>query len=97
MQTFNIAVVNSAIVVYIAVIAYNTIFQLFTVRAKFLLKWRNQIRICSGDASSATTMVSTGGKIIQFGILILDTLKIKFLDTLKVNTRLNPFKVIFIS
>ena len=68
MQTFNIAVVNSAIVVYIAVIAYNTIFQLFTVHTEFLLKWKNQIHICSGNASSATAMVSTAEKIIQFGI-----------------------------
>ena len=89
--------VNAAIVVYIAVIAYNTIFQFFTVRAEFLLKWRNQIHICSGNASSATAMVSTGEKIIEFGILILDTLKIKFLDTLKVNTRLNAFKMISIT
>ena len=94
---FNIVVVNAAIVVYIAVIAYNTIFQFFKVRAEFLLKWRNQIHICSGNASSATAMVSTRENIIQFGILILDTLKIKFLDTLKVNTRLNAFKGISIS
>ena len=89
--------VNAAIVVFIAVIAYNTIFQFFTVHADFLLKWRNQIYICSGNASSATAMVSTGEKIIQFGILILDALKTKFLDTLKLDTRLNVFKVIFIS
>ena len=67
--------VNAAIVVHIAVIACNTIFQFFTVRAEFLLKWRNQIHICSGNASSATSMVSTWEKIIQFGIMILDTLK----------------------
>ena len=79
-----------------AVIAYNTIFQFFIVRAKFFLKWRNQIHICSGIASSATAMVA-GEKAIQFGILILNTLKIKFLDTLKVNTRLNTFKGISIS
>ena len=89
--------VNAAIVIFIAVIAYNTIFQFFTVHADFLLKWRNQIYICSGNAFSATAMVSTGEKIIQFGILILDALKIKFLDILKVNTRLNAFKVISIS
>ena len=77
--------VNAAIVAYIAVIAYNTVFQFFTVRAEFLLKWRSQIHICSGNASSATATVSTEEKIVQFGILILDTLKIKFLDTLKVN------------
>ena len=75
MQTFNIVVLKSAIVVYTAVIAYNTIFYFFTVHAEFLLKWRNQIHVCSGNASSATTMVSTGEKIIQFGILILDALK----------------------
>ena len=86
--------VNAAIVEYIAVIAYNTIFQFLTVRAKFLLKWWNQIHSCSGNASSATAMVSTGEKSIQSGISILDTLKIKFLDTLNVNTRLNAFKVI---
>ena len=89
--------VNSAIVAYIAVIAYNTIFQFLTERAEFLLKWRNQIHICSENASSATIMVSTAEKNIQNGILILDTLKIKFLDTLKVNTHLNDFKVISIS
>ena len=88
--------VNSAIVVYKVVIAYNTIFQFFTVRAEFSLKWRNQTHICSGNASSATAMVSTGEKIMQFGILILDTLKVKFLDTLKVNTRLNAFEIISI-
>ena len=87
--------INAAIVVYIAVIAYNTNFQFFTVRAEFLLKWRNQIHICSGNASSASS--STREDIIQFGIFILDTLKIKFLDTLKINTRLNAFKVISIS
>ena len=96
-QTFNIVVVNAAIVAYIAVIAYNTIFHFFTVRAEFLLKWRKQIHICSGNASSATAMVSTGEKIIQFGSLNLDTLKIKFLDRLKVNTQLNAFEVISIS
>ena len=53
--------------------------------------------ICSGNASGATAMVSTGEKIIQIGILILDALKIKFLDILKVSTRLNAFKVISIS
>ena len=89
--------VNAAIVVFIAVITYNTIFQYFTVGAEFLLKWRNQIYICSGNASSATAMVSTGEKIMQFGSLILDALKIKFLGTLKVNTRLNTFKVTSIS
>ena len=36
-------------------------------------------------------------KNIQFDILILDTLKIKLLDTLKVNTCLNAFKGISIS
>ena len=71
--------VNAAIIVLIAVIAYNTIFQLFTVRAEFLLKWRNQIYICSGNASSATAMFSTREKIVQLGILILDALKTKFL------------------
>ena len=76
--------VNSAIVVYIAVIAYNTILQFFTVRAEFLLKWRNQTYICSGNASSATALVSTGGKNIQFGILILDTLKIKILRHIEI-------------
>ena len=96
-QTFNIVVVNAAIVVYIAVIAYNTIFKFFTVRVEFLLKWRNQIHICNENASSATAMVSTGENIIQFGILILDTLKVKFLDILKVNTRLNAFKFISVS
>ena len=50
------------VVVYIAVIAYNTIFQFFTVHAEFLLKWRNQIHICSANASSATAMLSTGEK-----------------------------------
>ena len=89
--------VNAAIVVFIAVIAYNTIFQFFTVHADFLLKWRNQMYICSGNAFSATAMVSTGEKIIQLGIVILDALKTKFSDTLKLDTRLNVFKVIFIS
>ena len=89
--------VNLAIVIFIAVIAYNRIFHFFTVRADFLLKWRNQIYICSGNASGATAMISTGEYIIQFGILILEALKIKFLDILKVNTRLNAFKVISIS
>ena len=63
------------------------------MHAEFLLKWRNQIYICSGNPSSATAKVSTGEKIMQFGILILGTLKIKYLDTLKVNTRINAFKV----
>ena len=89
--------VNSAIVVYTAVIAYNTIFNFFTVHAEFLLKWMNQMHICSGNASSATAMVNTGEKIIQFGTLILDTLKIKFLGTSKANTRLNTFKLISIN
>ena len=89
--------VNTAIVVYTAVIAYNTIFQFLTARAEFLLKWRNQIHTCSGNASSATAMVRTEERIIQFGILILDALKIKFLDPLKIRTRLNAFKVISIS
>ena len=39
------------LVVYIAVIAYNTIFQFFIVRAEFLLKWRSQIHNYSGNAS----------------------------------------------
>ena len=54
--------VNAAIVVFTAVIAYNAIFQFFTVRADFLLKWGNQRDNCSGNASSATVMVDTGGK-----------------------------------
>ena len=66
--------VNSVIVVYITVIACNTIFHFFTVCTEFLLKWRNQIPICSGNASSATAVVSTREKFVQFGILILDTL-----------------------
>ena len=86
--------VNSTIVVYIAVIAYNTIF--YSAR-RVLVKCRNQTHICSENASSATAMVSTGEKIIQSGILILDARKTKFLDTLKVNTRLNAFKVLSIS
>ena len=53
--------------------------------------------ICSGNAFSATAMVSTGEKIIQLGIVILDALKTKFSDTLKLDTHLNVFKVIFIS
>ena len=89
--------VNAAIAIYIAAVAYNAILQFFTVRPEFLLKWKNQIHICSGNASSATAIVSAGEKIIEFGILILDTLKIKFLDTLKVNTRLNAFKMISIT
>ena len=67
------------------------------MRAEFLLKRKNQIHNCSENASSATAMVSTGEKIIQFGIFILDALKKKFLDTLKINVYLNTFKVIFIS
>ena len=89
--------VNAAIVVFILVITYNTIFQCFTLRAEFLLKWRNQIYICNAIVFSATIMVSTREMIIQFHTLILDTLKIKFLDTLKVNMRLNTFKVVSIS
>ena len=89
--------VNAAIVVFIEVIAYNIVFQFFTVRAEFLLKWRNQIYICNRIVCTDTVMVSTVEKIIQFSILILDALKIEFLDTLKVNMRLNASKVVFIS
>ena len=60
--------VNAAIVVFTAAIAYNTIFQFFTVRADFLLKWRNQIYICRTNASSATAMVSTGEKLNNLAI-----------------------------
>ena len=88
--------VNAVIVVFTAAIAYNTIFQFFTVHADFLLKWRNQIYICRRNASSATAVVSTGEKIKQFSNLMLDALKIELLDTLKVNSPLNAFKVISI-
>ena len=89
--------VNAAVVVFIAVIAYNTMFKFFTMCADFLSKRVNQIYICSGNTSSATAVISTEEKIIQLGMMILDALKIKFLDTLKVNLRLNVCKVISIS
>ena len=89
--------VNAAIVVFIEVIAYNIVFQFFTVRSEFLFKWRNQIYICNRIVCTDTVMVSIVEKIMQFSILILDALKIEFLDTLKVNMRLNPSKVVFIS
>ena len=89
--------VNAAIVVFIDVIAYNIVFQFFIERADFLLKWRNQIYICNGIVCTDTVMVSTGEKIIQFCILILDAPKIEFLDIMKVNARLNAFKVVSIN
>ena len=56
MCTFEIVVENGAIVVLATVIAYNRIFLIFTVRANFCQKWRDQ-RYISG------TMVGTRKKI----------------------------------
>ena len=89
--------VKTAIVVFILVITYNTIFQFFTLRAEFLLKWRNQIYNCNAIVFSAIVMVSTREIILKIPILILDALKIEFIDALKVNMRLNTFKVVSIS
>ena len=88
--------VNAAIVVFTAVIDYNTMFQFFTVRADFLLKWRNLVQI--EMLLVLPSWLVPGINIMQFGILIfLDAQKIEFLGTLTINTRLKAFKLIFIS
>ena len=90
--------VNAAILVFSAVIAYNAIFQFFTVREDLLLKWENQRDNCSGNASSTTTIVGNGEKKKQFSNLIfLDTQKIKLLRIFKANTSLKTFKLMSIS
>ena len=63
--------VNAAIVVYIVVIAYNTIFHFFTMHAEFLLKWRNQIRILNKFVFAILNRKTKTSELLLINILKL--------------------------
>ena len=69
---FENVVVNVAIVVSAASIAYSKTFQVFTIRIDFCSNWMNQRYISSESASAAASaMVGIRKKMLQFGILVL--------------------------